>query len=69
MVSRLLKGIFHERPPQPRYSEMWDVSKVTSYIESQGENDTLSLTDLTHKIAVFSLGTFGLALCNMLCTQ
>ena len=33
MVLRLPKGIFHERPPQPRYSEMWDVSKVTSYIE------------------------------------
>ena len=49
MVSRLLKGIFHERPPQPRYSETWDVSKMTSYIESRGENDALSLTDLTHK--------------------
>ena len=49
MVSRLLKGIFHERPPQPRYSETWDKSKVTLYIESRGENDTISLTDLTHK--------------------
>ena len=49
MVSRLLKGVFHERPPQPRYSETWDVSKVTSYIESLGENDNLSLTDLTLK--------------------
>ena len=34
MVSRILKGIFHERPPQPRYSETWDVSKVTPYIEA-----------------------------------
>ena len=49
MVSRILKGIFHIRPPQPRYSETWDVSKVTAYIETQGDNDSLSLADLTHK--------------------
>ena len=42
MVSRILKGIFHERPPQPRYSEMWDASKVTAFIEARGENDSLS---------------------------
>ena len=49
MVSRVIKGIFHERPPQPRYSETWDVSQVTSYIESLGETESLSLADLTHK--------------------
>ena len=52
MMSRLLKGIFHERPPQPRYSETWDVSKVTSYIESKGENDILPLSELTQKTAM-----------------
>lgn len=49
LVTRLIKGAFHERPPQPRYSETWDVSKVTSYLESMGNNDTLSIGDLTHK--------------------
>ena len=48
LVARTLKGIFHERPPQPRYSETWDVTRVTSYIESLGD-DSLSLADLTHK--------------------
>ena len=48
LVARTLKGIFHERPPQPRYSETWDVTRVTSYIESLGDNDNLSLADLTH---------------------
>ena len=56
LVSRTLKGIFHERPPQPRYSQTWDVSKVTSYIESLGENDSLSLAELTHKtVMLFAL--------------
>ena len=49
LVSRLLKGVFHERPQQPRYSETWDVSRVTAYIDSLGENDSLSLPLLTHK--------------------
>ena len=47
MVSRILKGIFHKRPPQPRYSETWNMSKVTAYIEARGENDSLSLADLS----------------------
>ena len=49
LVARILKGIFHERPPQPRYSEAWNVDTVTTYIESLGENDSLSLATLTHK--------------------
>ena len=30
LVIRLLKGISNERPPRPRYTTTWDVSKVTS---------------------------------------
>ena len=52
MVSRLLKGVFHERPPQPRYSTTWDVSVVTNHIESLGENEELTLPDLTLKVVV-----------------
>ena len=31
-VTRLLKGAFHTRPPQPRYSSFWDVGTVISYL-------------------------------------
>ena len=30
------KGEFNERPPQSRYSQTWDVNKVTSYIDCMG---------------------------------
>ena len=40
---------FKERPPQPRYSATWDVSKVTAYLESLGENAVMSLQNLTFK--------------------
>ena len=50
MVSRLLKGVFHERPPQPRYSTTWDASVVTNHIESLGDSQDLTLEDLTLKV-------------------
>ena len=49
LVIRLTKGAFHERPPQPRYSETWDVSKVTLYLVSIGNNENLSINELTCK--------------------
>ena len=52
LVTRLLKGVFHERPPQPRYSRTWDVSVVTSHIDTMGENTVLSLQDLTQKLVM-----------------
>ena len=47
LVSRLLKRVFHRRPPQLRYLETWDVDKVTTYLDSLGENATLPLPVLT----------------------
>ena len=48
LVSRLMKGIFHLRPPQPKCTETWDVSKVLSYLKSLQPN---SLKQLTLKTA------------------
>ena len=38
LVSRFMKGIFHLRPPQPRYTKTWDVNKVLSDLKSPGPN-------------------------------
>ena len=37
LVSRLVKGVFHMRPPLPRYTEVWDVGRVISYLRSLGQ--------------------------------
>ena len=37
LISRLLKGIFHQRPPQPRYTHTWDVGVVTAYIRANSD--------------------------------
>ena len=52
LVSRLLRGIYNIRPPQPRYSTTWDVDVVIKYLQSLGENDTLLLKTLTQKLAL-----------------
>ena len=53
LVSRFMKGIFHLRPPQPRYTKTWDVNKVLSCQKSLGPNDSLSLKQLTLKTEAF----------------
>ena len=48
LVSRLLKGVFHSRPPLPRYSGTWDVAKVLSHLKGHNlEDSNLSLKCLT----------------------
>ena len=52
MVSRLLKGVFHERPPQPRYSTTWNVQSVTDHIETLEDNPQLGVPELTMKLTM-----------------
>ena len=52
LVSRLLKGVFHQSPPQSHYTDTWDVGMVTAYIRTCGDNKSLSLQDLTHKLTM-----------------
>ena len=52
LVSRAMKGAFHLRPPQPRYSGRWDVSKVLQHLKSKGNIAALSLKDLTFRLVM-----------------
>jgi len=49
LVSQMLKGVFNNRPPLPRYSNFWDVGMVIRHLKQLGANDSLSLCDLTIK--------------------
>ena len=42
VISRLLKGAYHARPPLPRYTCTWDVQVVLQYFESLGPSTSLS---------------------------
>ena len=52
LISRLLKGIFHDRPPLPRYTNTWNVQTALNYLEGLGENQFLSLKVLTWKLTM-----------------
>ena len=51
-IVRVLKGAYNKRPPLPKYTSTWEVSKVTSYIVALGDNDSLSLKSLSLKLVV-----------------
>ena len=52
MVTRLLKGVFHARPPLPRYSMMWDISTVLAYLSNEKLEQDSSLKSVTLKTVV-----------------
>ena len=52
LVSRLLKGVYNQRPPQPRYSTTWDVGVVLDHMRSWGRTADLSDKKLTLKVAM-----------------
>ena len=49
LVTRLLKGVFNDRPPLPRYSSTWNVQTVLNYLEQLGPNKAMSWKHLTFK--------------------
>ena len=59
LVSRLLKGIFQEKPPRPKYTEIWNASIVLSYLQSLSPVDKLYLKELTLKLLVLILLVSG----------
>lgn len=52
LVARFLKGVFNIRPPQSRYSSIWDVNAVLSYLRTLSPVRHLSLKDLTLKLVM-----------------
>lgn len=51
-ITRFLKGVYRLRPALPRYSDIWDPSKVLNCLNSWPDNTELSLEKLTKKLAI-----------------
>ena len=54
-VCRLLKGVFQSRPPKPKYTEVWDVQVVLTYLAALHPVKSLTLKQLTLKRVVLPL--------------
>ena len=44
-----MKGVFHDRPPLPKYTSTWNVQIILDYLLSMGDNSKLSLSQLSGK--------------------
>ena len=52
LVTRPLKGVYNLRPPQPRYSDTWNVDMVIRHLQSLGNYSKLTLKVLGQKLAL-----------------
>ena len=56
-VCQLLSGVFNKRPPQPKYTVIWDISNVIDYISTLGNSDNCTkiiASKLTTLLAILS---------------
>ena len=53
-IKRLVRAIFINRPPLPRYTDYWDVNQVLEYLETLPDLANLSDMDLLIKTAVIT---------------
>ena len=49
LVSRLMKGVYNHRLPQPQYAATWNIDVVVAHSQSLRTNSDLSLKQLFHK--------------------
>ena len=52
VIASLLHGAFNEKPPKPRYTDTWEVSKVLEWMKGLGLDGDLPLKVLTWKLAM-----------------
>lgn len=52
MVIRFMKGVYNLRPPVSRYTHIWDVDKVLTYLRKLSPVKALTLKDLTLKLTI-----------------
>ena len=54
-VTRFMKGVYEKLKPQPKYTQIWDVSLVLRYLATLTPNSSLSLKNLTLKLVMLLL--------------
>ena len=51
-MKRIMKGIFKTKSSLPKYTVTYDASKVLKYFSSRPSNHSLSIQELTWKLAI-----------------
>ena len=67
-VCALVKGVFNQNPPQPRYNFTWDVQTVLRFIKSSwGQSESLTDKELTYKLVMLLALTSASRACTIHC--
>ena len=51
IIKKVMKGIFKLRPAIPRYTETYDINQVLNYLKTLGDNNNISIKDLTYRLS------------------
>ena len=51
IIKRLTRAVFLERPPVPRYAEVWEVDTLLAHLRTMHPAESLSIMDLSVKTA------------------
>ena len=57
VVCQLVKAVYNMKPPKSRYTQFWDVKHVLRLFKDWGQNNELSLKDLSRKLVMLLLLT------------
>ena len=52
LVTRIMKGVFEERPSLRRYKDTWNIDTVLKYLANLGPPKTMTLKNLTQKLGM-----------------
>lgn len=52
LVCDLVKGVYNAAPPEPRYTQFWDVNPVFKLLLAWGNNEKMDLQRLTFKVTM-----------------
>jgi len=59
VISRFIKGVYHLRPPETVKSFIWDTHIVLNYFREKGENNLLTLQEITEKLVMLLILLHG----------
>ena len=75
LIKRFIKGVFHLRPPKPKYSSIWDADILLKYWQKIEDNPQLNLLELSKKVTtllellhglrISTIATFDVTLITM----
>ena len=60
LIKRFIKGVYHLRPPKPKYSSIWDADILLRYWEQIEDNSKLNLLELFKKVTTLLVLLHGL---------